>query len=74
VISALNGHTVGGGLEIAKAADLRIAKKDSEPAGAHPGRTPRHRRYSLPSIGGAASNLLPEVQEPACLGVQTALP
>src|SRR5512138_3166217 len=29
VIAALNGHTVGGGLEIAMAADIRIAKKDA---------------------------------------------
>jgi enoyl-CoA hydratase/carnithine racemase len=29
VIAALNGHTVGGGLEVALAADIRIAKKDA---------------------------------------------
>ena len=29
VIAALNGHTVGGGFEVAMAADLRIARKDA---------------------------------------------
>ena len=30
VIAALNGHTVGGGLEIAMAADIRIARKSAD--------------------------------------------
>src|SRR3569832_1095357 len=29
VIAALNGHTVGGGFEVAMAADIRIARKDA---------------------------------------------
>ena len=29
VIAALNGHTVGGGLEVAMAADVRVARKDA---------------------------------------------
>ncbi|MBI3090460.1 MAG: enoyl-CoA hydratase/isomerase family protein [Candidatus Tectomicrobia bacterium] len=47
IIAALNGHTVGGGLEIAMACDLRIARKDS-------GRTglPEVALGVLPGTGG----------------------
>ncbi len=47
VIAALNGHTVGGGLEIAMAADMRIAKKDSGSVG-----LPEVNLGVLPGTGG----------------------
>jgi len=47
VIGALNGHTVGGGLEIAMAADLRIARKDSGKVG-----LPEVSLGVLPGTGG----------------------
>ncbi|MEX2471857.1 MAG: enoyl-CoA hydratase/isomerase family protein [Gemmatimonadota bacterium] len=47
VIAALNGHTVGGGLEIAMAADLRIARKDSGKVG-----LPEVALGVLPGTGG----------------------
>ncbi len=47
VIAALNGHTVGGGLEIAMAADLRIAKKDAGKLG-----LPEITLGVLPGTGG----------------------
>jgi enoyl-CoA hydratase/carnithine racemase len=47
VIAALNGHTVGGGLEIAMAADLRIAKRDSGKTG-----LPEVSLGVLPGTGG----------------------
>jgi enoyl-CoA hydratase len=47
VIAALNGHTVGGGLEIAMAADLRIARKDSGKIG-----LPEVNLGVLPGTGG----------------------
>ena len=47
VIAALNGHTVGGGLEIAMAADVRIAKKGSGKAG-----LPEVSLGVLPGTGG----------------------
>ena len=47
VIAALNGHTVGGGLEIAMAADLRIARKDAGKVG-----LPEVTLGVLPGTGG----------------------
>ncbi|MDX1582411.1 MAG: enoyl-CoA hydratase-related protein [Thermoanaerobaculia bacterium] len=47
VIAALNGHCVGGGLEIAMAADMRIAKKDAGKIG-----LPEVTLGVLPGTGG----------------------
>jgi enoyl-CoA hydratase/carnithine racemase len=47
VIAALNGHCVGGGLEIAMAADLRIARKDGGKIG-----LPEVNLGVLPGTGG----------------------
>jgi len=47
VIAALNGHTVGGGLEIAMAADIRIAKKGAGKVG-----LPEVSLGVLPGTGG----------------------
>src|SRR5205809_3368697 len=47
VIAALNGHTVGGGLEVAMAADLRIARKDAGKIG-----LPEVNLGVLPGTGG----------------------
>jgi enoyl-CoA hydratase/carnithine racemase len=47
VIAALNGHCVGGGMEIAMAADIRIARKDSGKIG-----LPEVALGVLPGTGG----------------------
>jgi enoyl-CoA hydratase/carnithine racemase len=47
VIAALNGHCVGGGLEVAMAADIRIARKDAGKIG-----LPEVSLGVLPGTGG----------------------
>jgi enoyl-CoA hydratase len=47
VIAALNGHTVGGGLEIALAADLRVARKGAGRIG-----LPEVKLGLMPGLGG----------------------
>ncbi len=47
VIAALNGHTVGGGLEVAMATDIRIARKDAGKIG-----LPEVALGVLPGTGG----------------------
>jgi enoyl-CoA hydratase/carnithine racemase len=47
VIAALNGHTVGGGLEVAMAADIRVARKDAGKIG-----LPEVKLGVLPGTGG----------------------
>ncbi len=47
VIAALNGHTVGGGLEVALACDIRLAKKDGGKVG-----LPEVNLGVLPGTGG----------------------
>src|SRR6202020_1768054 len=46
-IAALNGHTVGGGVEIAMAADIRIARQDAGKIG-----LPEVNLGVLPGTGG----------------------
>ncbi len=52
VIAALNGHTVGGGLEIALAADIRIAKKEGGKIG-----LPEVNLGVLPGTGGTQRSI-----------------
>ncbi len=65
VIGALNGHTVGGGLEIAMATDLRIARKDSGKVG-----LPEVSLGVLPGTGGT-QRLVRIVGKPKAIQLMT---
>ena len=65
VIAALNGHTVGGGLEIAMAADIRIARKDSGKCG-----LPEVALGVLPGTGGT-QRLVRLVGKPKAIQLMT---
>jgi len=65
VIAALNGHTVGGGLEIAMAADIRIARKDAGKVG-----LPEVALGVLPGTGGT-QRLVRLVGKPKAIQMMT---